>query len=251
MRRQLALALLATLTLIVAPSSAAAQSGSGFSRVYVAVDGTWRAVYDPFSEAISYQEFAETTTLSAQYSVRRKPTYSVSAAVRIWRALGAGVSVTDVQSTTHADIEADVPHPFFFDQPRHISGSDDTSARRETAIHLQARVFIPIRSRLDVTLFGGPSRWRVQQELLEGVDYTQQYPYDTARFAGARTKAATVEAWGYNGGVDVAAYVTRHIGVGALIEITTATLPLSITGGESFDANVGGVRGGAGLRVRF
>lgn len=243
--------LLGVLCLLSLPSPAAAQTGSDFSRVYVAVDGTWRALYDPFSEAITYSEFAETTTLSATYNVQRKPTWSGTIGVRLWRAVGAGVSVTSVQSTTHADIQADIPHPFFFDQPRHISGSDDTTARRETAVNLQLRVVVPIRSRLDLTLFGGPSRWLVQQELLDGVDYSQQYPYDTAQFVAARTHQERVQAWGYNGGVDIAVYPTRHIGVGALIELATANVPLSITGSESFDANVGGFRGGAGVRVRF
>jgi hypothetical protein len=243
--------LLGALLLLLLPSSARAQAEPTFSRVYLAADGTWRALYDPFSETITYTEFAETTSLDATYKVQRRPTWSGTVGVRLWRAVSAGVSVTSVQSTTHADIQADIPHPFFFDQPRHISGSDDTTARRETAINLQLRVIVPIRSRVDLTLFGGPSRWIVEQELLDGVDYSQQYPYDTAQFLGARTHQQRAQAWGYNGGVDLAVYPTRHIGVGALIELATANVPLSITGGESFDANVGGFRGGAGLRVRF
>lgn len=237
---------------LLLPALAAAQSHSAeSSRVYVSADGTWRAVYDPFQEHITYLEFAETTKLTADYTVKRKPTYSVGGSVRVWRAIAVGVSVTAVQSATHAEIDADVPHPFFFDQPRHISGTADSTARRERAINLEARAIVPIRSRFDVTLFGGPSRWHVEQELLEGVDYTQQYPYDTAQFAGARTSLRSVDAWGYNGGIDFAVYLTPRIGVGGLIEISTAKLPLTITGGESFDANVGGLRSGIGFRARF
>ena len=65
--------LLGLLFLVSTPSFAAAQSGSIFSRVYLAVDGTWRAVYDPFSETVTYTEFAETTSLSATYTVQRTP----------------------------------------------------------------------------------------------------------------------------------------------------------------------------------
>jgi hypothetical protein len=237
------------------PARAQAQDATpqepGWPRLYISLDGTLRALYTADTQTLSYQEFAEDATFTATFSEKRQPTYGVTIGARLWGAFGAGVSVTRVQSRSSATVEADIPHPFFFDQFRRVSGALDTTTREELAIHGQIRIYVPVRSRFDVVMFGGPSRWQVKQTVLERVSYTQTYPYDTAEFAGAEVATPRVRAWGYNGGVDVSVYFTHNIGVGGLIEIATANLPLRRPDGTTADANVGGVRGGAGIRLRF
>lgn len=223
----------------------------GWPRVYVSLDSTLRAIYQPDQQTLTYEEFAENAAFTATFNEKRQPTYGATVGARIWGALGAGVTVTRVQSRNSATVEADIPHPFFFDQFRHISGEIGQTTRDELAVHGQVRVYVPIRSKFDLVMFGGPSRWEVRQSVLNRVTYTQSYPYDTAEFAGADISTKKVTAWGYNGGVDVSVYFTHNIGIGALIEIATANLPLARPDGTTVDANVGGLRGGSGLRVRF
>jgi hypothetical protein len=223
----------------------------GWPRIYVSIDSTLRAIYQPDLQTLTYEEFAENAAFTATFNEKRTPTYGATVGARIWGALGAGVTVTRVQTRNAATVEADIPHPFFFDQFRHLSGEIGQTTRDELAVHGQVRIYIPIRSKFDVVLFGGPSRWQVRQTVLDRVSYTQTYPYDTAEFVGADVTDKQVTAWGYNGGVDVSVYFTHNIGVGSLVEIATANLPLQRPDGTTADANVGGLRGGAGLRLRF
>jgi hypothetical protein len=248
--RAVAAALLVGLLSAAWPRAAGAQD-EGWPRVYAAIDGTYRAVYEPFEQTIRYEHFLEEASFTAAFDAVREPTYGVTVGVRIWRALGAGVAVTRVRSRTTALVEGDIPHPFLFEQLRHVSGQTDPIAREELALHAQIRVFIPVRSRFDVVLFAGPSRWEVQQAVLDGVQYAEQYPYDTAEFERAVLTSTRTAAWGYNGGVDISAYFTRNIGVGLLLEVATATLPQQAPDGTTRDSVVGGLRGGAGIRLRF
>jgi hypothetical protein len=249
--RTLRLFLLSAALVSASPASAQDDEDRPWPRLYVTADGTFRAVYDPYAQRVTYEQFVEDATFTASYEVTRRPAFGGGVAYRFWRALGAGVTVTQLRTRAGASIEGDIPHPFFFDRPRHVAGRIEAAPRNEYAVHAQARVYIPVRPQFDVVLFGGPSRWRVDQPVLESVAYEHTYPYDTAEFRGAELTQRTVQAWGYNGGVDVGAYFSHHLGVGAVIEIATARLPLTRPDGSSIDANVGGLRFGAGVRLRF
>ena len=78
--------------LLLAPAAAAqTPAASGWPRVYVALDGTYRAVYDPVLQALTFEEFVEDARVEAAFEARRRPTYGVTVGARIWRALGVGI----------------------------------------------------------------------------------------------------------------------------------------------------------------
>ena len=47
-------------------------------------------------------------------------------------------------------------------------------------MHLHARWTVPVGEAVEIALFGGPTFFRASQELLTEVDFSQEYPYDTA-----------------------------------------------------------------------
>jgi hypothetical protein len=219
-------------------------------RIYVAADGVYQALHDPFTRRSTFSTFGETGTVTAIYPVAKPPAVLGTVVYRVWKTLGVGASISRASSTTDASVEGDIPHPFFFDQPRAIEGSAPNLGRHETGVHLQMRLVVPVRPNVALSLFAGPSRWQVTQDRVGDITFTSSYPFDTATFTSALVEEHRSSAWGFNAGFDVATYFTHSVGVGALIQVATAS-PKDDGASANADTRIGGFRAGGGLRLRF
>jgi hypothetical protein len=219
-------------------------------RIYIAADGVYQALHDPVTRRSTFSTFGETGSLTAVYPVAKPPALLGTVVYRVWKAVGIGASISRASSTTDAAVEGDIPHPFFFDQPRAIDGNAPDLARHEIGLHLHLRVVVPVRPNIAMSLFAGPSRWQVTQDRVDEITFTSSYPYDTAQFTGAVVEEHRSSAWGFNAGFDVATYFTRRVGVGALLQLATAS-PKDDGSSSNAETRIGGFRAGGGLRLRF
>jgi hypothetical protein len=249
LERIVKLALLATLCTLGAAAPVFGQPSSQ-PRVYVAADSLYQALFDPFAKTSTFDLFHESASLTATYPPAKTPALLGTVAVRLWKVVSVGVVASRVQSRTDATVEGEIPHPFFFDQDRHVEGGAEGITRAELGVHLQFRIVIPVTGRLDLSVFGGPSRWWIRQDRIADVTYTSQYPFDTVRFTGTAIQETTATTWGYNAGIDASVYLTNHVGVGGLLLIATAN-PDATTTATTADTRIGGLRAGGGLRLRF
>ena len=126
-----------------------------------------------------------------------------------------------------ADVTASVPHPFFFNQPRTVTGTENGVAHSETGVHSKLQYLVPATGRLHFVLEGGPSWINVDHDVVTDLTVTESYPYDTAAFGGAVTKSTTGSAPGFNAGVDVDLDVRRVVGIGGLSCVTRAPTSIS------------------------
>ena len=183
----------------------------------------------------------------AGYRVDTGAVFDVSGGMRVRQNLAIGVGVSRFSRADDANVTARIPHPFFFDQHRPISGSAVGLKRQETAVHVQALWIVPVNDRFDVALFGGPTFVTVIQDLLTEVEFTDSFPC----FTGAATREQSKSGIGFNVGVDVAFYFLGHIGVGGLARFSRATIDLALEDGGTVKVDAGGVQIGGGLRFRF
>ena len=152
---------------------------------------------------------------------------------------------------TPASLSATIPHPFFFNRPRSVSGEAAGLKREELAIHIQAGGVFPIGARFQVMVFGGPSFFQVTQGVVTDLTYSDSYPYDTASFRSAVTTSEKQNKIGFNAGGDVAFFFTRQIGVGFTAKFAGSNIDLPSAGGGTTPVKAGGMQAGGGLRLRF
>ena len=150
------------------------------------------------------------------------------------------------QSTGCAGVTAGLPQPFHLEQFRAVDGSA-AATRQETAVHVQLRVGATVGPRLEVTLFGGPTFFDVEQTLVSDILFEETYPYDTAPFSSAPTVLRSVTAVGFHTGVDLATYLTPTVGVGR----SSGSAAPRPNGGGMLAVETGGLHVGGGLRLRF
>ena len=193
----------------------------------------------------------ETAAIDTSYSVPHSQFFDGGVLVRVKGGFGVGASVSMFTKSAAASVSGTIPHPFFFNTPRTLSGTTSPLERSETGIHAQAAYVASFR-RVDVAIAGGPTFFRVSQDLVADATYTDAYPYDAVTFTGATVSKVSATKVGFNVSGDVSVKLSTHVGVGGLIRFSRATVDFPLTGTASgVSADVGGVQAGGGIRFYF
>jgi len=233
------------------PVLAQSRGSAAPTHLTIGVSGGVQQAAEDISDHFSFPKNAETETVDVKYPMKPLGFIDLAAGYRVWKNLGVGVAVSVTSGKGDADVTASVPHQFFFNQPRTVSGTDHNVTHSETGVHLQLQYLVPATGKLHFVLEGGPSWINVDHEVVTDVTVTESYPYDTAAFGGAVTKSTTGSAAGFNAGVDVTWMFAESVGIGGLVRYSRADIDLKAVEGRSLTVKAGGLQGGAGIRVLF
>ena len=221
------------------------------SRVFIDVNGGYRFGTLTFGETHTDLYFTENKSWTADYEVKSAPTFDVGGGVRVWRNLVASVAYSQFRDTRAASVIGEIPHPFFFDQNRSISGISEPLKHEEQTIHVSALWSVPMSRGLELGVFGGPSFLAVKRSFVGNVVFDDIYPFETATFTRAIVQDVKQNTVGFNAGADVAWLFSRHVGVGATVRYVRASTDFAAPAGGSVSVNLGGVQTTAGLRIRL
>jgi len=221
------------------------------SRGFLVINGGYQLTTNDFTDGAIKRENAEDGRFDTEYILKGGPSFDVAVGARSWKRLGIGVGISRFSVSTPASVRASLPHPFFFNHHRSLSGDVSELTREELAVHLQVGGVFPVGTKLQVMVFGGPSFFQVTQGIVTDFTYTNDYPYDEAQFAAATTTDAKASRWGFSAGGDLAFFFTRRFGLGVTAQLSGTTVALPAAGGTTQDVKVGGVKVGGGLRLRF
>ena len=255
MRQLTKLLLLATLALCAHAVPALAQPRPAVAanpqpRARAMINGGYQPSTTGFDDSFTFTLYQETGTTEISYDVGAGAIFEGGAAVRVWKGLALGGVISHFSVDAPGTVTSSVPHPFFLERYRQVSGEPEGMHREETAIHFQVQYQLPPFGRLHVVLAGGPSLIDVKQTVVIDVNYAEEFPYDTATFTGVDSKRGTGTATGFNAGVDLQWMFNPKLGVGALVRITKATVDLNIDN-RIIQVDAGGTQIAAGIRLAF
>lgn len=220
-------------------------------QIRVSVNGGTQVGSHTVSQAFSLPLYQEDADIFNDIDVSGGGVFDIGVAYRVAGPLWAGVSFSSVSRNVESELVAELPHPFFFNRPREVSGAISDLDSKERAIHISAAYLLPLSDKVDVAVFGGPSRLSTTQDLVTDVDYSETYPYDTATLISATTTSASGSAWGLNVGADVTWRLSRIFAAGGLLRFTKASTTLVADPGNEADVDAGGLMVGVGLRMIF
>ena len=239
----IAAALAGTLLL---PAAAGAQTGG-----WVSFNGATQATATTFTDNVGFIEFHENADFDADYAVGTGMVFDGGAGVRLANGIGFGVAVSRFERLDPVSLDARIPHPFFFNRPRSLTGSEPDLTRLETAVHVEVRWFESVGDTVELAVFGGPTLFNVRQDLVTAIGYDQAYPYDEASLASTTTAAASASTIGFHAGADVGFFFSETVGLGALIRYSGGSVDLPGEGDGMVPIDTGGFHVGGGLRLRF
>jgi hypothetical protein len=229
------------------------RGGVGSASRFLKVDASYRiGGSDLVGSAPAFAaDYAEAGSLTTSYGDGSGVQLDVMGGARLRGALGIGAGFSYYARRQTTTIDAQVPHPFFFDQPRRASFDDRTFDGREIGMHVSLIWMPRWNRRRAFMVYGGPSFVHLSQDVVSSVDLDDRYPFDQVTITRAARETRSANAAGFHVGADFSYFLTPAIGVGAGARYTRAPFDL----GEEQDETIAGTAGhpavSGGLRIRF
>jgi hypothetical protein len=196
-------------------------------------------------------DFVEAATVQSTYDVPKATEFDLGAGVHVTRSVAVGVSVSRFTKGGDVSVAAQIPHPFFFNRLRPVSGTSADLAREETGLHARLLWVGTVAPMWIVSIGGGPSLFRIGQDLVDDITVDQTYPYDTATLRGVVATRHTGSAVGFNIVADVTHLLTRHLGVGIAGGFSRGKVDLTTTDNQTMTVDAGGAQVSGGVRLHF
>ena len=236
--------------------TAEANAQSVDSRIFLNVNAGYQATTTDFTDTVGFTLFLEEGDFTAVYDVETAPVFDVGGGVVLWRNLAVAVGASRFTKRGDVAVTAQLPYPFFFDRDREISGTAPSLTREEIAVHLQAVWISPISSRFDIAVFGGPTLFIVDQDLVTSVSHIETFPFDTATFDAATAERQSESRVGFNVGADLSYFLFEgtggtKFGVGTLVRFSRASIDFVSEDEDIVSVDAGGFHVVGGIRLRF
>jgi hypothetical protein len=250
---------MALLAIALAETPSFAQS---FERGWIDVNFGVPAAEDTFRMQGSDIRFGERATFGIDYSLPTGAAFDFGGGFMIIPMLGVGINFSGTAHEDQAELSARIPHPIIANA--HATGvapTDVKLGRTEGGVNIQA-MFVPLQTgRLRVRVFGGPTYFRVKQDVVDTIQYFQVWTLlpttnnvDVTSFDGEEIEE---QGWGFHAGGDVSMFFNRIIGIGSFARFSRAnidlpnTIAITSVDADTVRIKAGGFQVGGGLRLRF
>lgn len=249
MARRLAAALAVVALLTLGSAEAQEWTGKGF----VSISGGGQFGDRQFEADFSVPKFDETADFTTNHALSGGGILDVTGGLRIWRNVAFGVGFSVLQNSDDISGTGTVPNPLFFDSPRSVTFTETALKHREVGIHISAVYVLPVSERFMLSIFGGPTVFRVRQDLVTDVELgpeTAAPLFDMVSVASVTTSSANESGIGGHIGFDGTFLLNDQLGVGGFVRYTGGSVDLP-TGTTTTTIDVGAAQLGGGLRLFF
>jgi hypothetical protein len=207
------------------------------------------------SDNVNFVLYGEGGTKRVEQSVDSGAFIDFSVGGRVWRNVTAGIGFHREATTGQGTAEATVPSPIVTDRLRPVTTTADDLKRSERAFHLQVGYMIVLNQRLSVHVFAGPSFFRLGQDVVSDISFTEQPPAFASVAAAPVITERSDSVTGAHIGGDVTYQLYDNgmakVGGGLFLRYAGATGRVPMLGTQEIESDLGGLQIGFGARVRF
>jgi hypothetical protein len=228
----------------VTPSSATAR------RFQLLVNGGFGSASRSFGELATFTEFLEPGSSRRDYDGGGGFVFEFGAIYSITPEIGILGSFELFGGDNDAVFEEIVPHPLLFNQDRSVSSELAGLSYRENALHVDI-VYSIDRSAVTIDLFGGPSIFFTETELVTNVTTNSTYPFDEIELGSTSTSKFSESPFGFNVGAALTYRFTPVFGASVQGRFSRASVSLEGLGDDPIEFDTGGFRVSFGLRLAF
>jgi hypothetical protein len=199
----------------------------------------------------TWEVYQETAELEADYEAGVGPAFEAALGVRVLPRFGVRAAFGWSRRDTGARVGSRIPHPFHFERPRPLEAEVSGLEYRELASYFDVE-WRPLVGRIELAVFGGVCLVRVEGDLVERVEYDEEYPFDEVTFRAAVTGRARSDAGvGWSAGAAVSHALGSRLSLAVEARYSRARVELALPGGEPVPVDAGGIKVIAALRVGF
>lgn len=225
--------------------------GAG-KRFRAILNGAFAPTSLSYDETRRFTEFAEPGTLDASYKDDPAPGLDLGLQYNFTKHLGVLAGFSRVSRSGGGTFSASLPHPLYFNQHRKVDGSLEGYDYMESAGHLD---FVASRSSgaFELAVFAGATRFSVKTDVVDRLQYSHTYPYDSVTVTGTPKKRFSQSPKGFNvgGRLDYGLGRAKRVGLGLQLRYSRASVEIAPTEGNSIKFKAGGLQLGVGARLFF
>src|SRR5262245_56238138 len=182
-----------------------------YSRVFT-VSAGYQAGSDVTQSFTAFTDvFAEAGSIATNFGNRSGFAFNALFAEPIHGQFGVGLGLDLYFRNQAASVDGSVPHPFFFNQLRTATFETSGLGAHDAALNIPLVWMPPMRRKVRMLVFGGPTIFRVSQTVVTNLALDEQYPYDTVSITGVRTDERSKTLLGYHVGGDVSYFFTSRL----------------------------------------
>jgi hypothetical protein len=215
---------------------------------YVEVSAGDQAQAHTLAIGSTFTVFGETATVTTTQRIGSGIFGGGGAGVRVSDKVALGGDVSYFRRTETASIVTDIPDPLLFSQPATTTLRSSDVRHRELVANIDLTWIRPLKDRLDLGVFGGPSFIRLSQDVpVVSIASSGQPTISTVLTRTARTIGA-------NAGARLDYAVTHRIAIGFFGRYVYGTVALPAhpyTLDITTNVKVGGVQAGVAARIRL
>ncbi len=188
--------------------------------------------------------------MAARYGRSDATAFEASMGYSVQGRLAIAVTLSTSSHDMDVDVAAELPHPFFFDRPRSVEGAV-AAAREQLSLHVSAMWRVREGKKLEFALFGGPSWFELEKEILAGLEFESAYPYDEAMLTEGNVLTHSSVTPGLHLGAEAAWWFRPRAGLLGTIRHVYGPDEFELPDGTRIDLDAGGLQALIGLRFRF
>ena len=247
-------AVLMVLGVLVGGARDAAAQGAPQDRVFLNIGFGVESGSADANDSKQYTLYDEAATTNTTAKWTSGSFFGGGVDFRVFKNLTLGVAYHQETNTSDTAITGTVPHPIFFNRSRALNSSATGLYRRENATHFSIGWVVPIGTKLDVLVSGGPSMFRLEQDVVSDVTIAERGGAFTEIVVAPTVVTQKRSANGYNVAADVTYIFWQNdrirLGGGGFIRYASAKTDVRLLVSD-FDTTIGGVQFGFGARIRF
>jgi opacity protein-like surface antigen len=195
--------------------------------------------------------YAEEGSIDADYGQGSGFVFDIVGGGRVAGHVSVGFGISYARHDEAATVDARVPHPFVFQTLRNATFTTASLSGQELVLHIPILWTQSFRSATRVTVFGGPSIFRVTQNFVTEVTLNEVYPYESVTIADTTQSEINDNAFGYHVGAGVTQFFGATVGAGVDVRYSRASLDFAGDDNATTTARAGGFQVTGGVRFRF
>jgi len=219
----------------------------GDSRVEVGLAFAQTLGTSTFSGTQTVKDYAEDGTLKSSYEVGSAPGAAFDLQYNLKKSFGVRVGFQTFSRKSTGTFDAQIPHPFFFNKPRSVSGTQSDLGFSESAFSVTA-VYRGGSGKWKLNIEGGPAFFSVDATVADRINYGDVYPYDVVTFSGVSSSKKKVSPVGFALGIEIGRELSNAVSVVAQGRFSQASGDIDVNG-QKMNVKAGGAQARIGLRI--
>jgi len=232
-----------------APGRTEAQ-GNDEKKTIIFVSGLYDAQPSSFTDQRTLTHYIEEGSYTGEWARKESVAVQFGVVHNLFSNFSVGAAFHNVDTTATESFTTEIPHPFYFNRPRNLSGERTDLSYKERAFHFLVG-FMKTSGPVVVSVTGGPSYLLTKTEIINDFTFSQDYPYDSVSLVSTDARTYDANKLGFNVGALVGVRLHDNIAVGADLRFSRAKPAFTTTSGNEIEFDAGGMWVGAGVQILF